>query len=80
MLKGIKVEQQINCMCNCSFSFSLSSLHEMVCAVLQDLDLVTAVQETQIRELQRSVDDLERANMGLIKRLFGGKPNTEGPS
>ena len=24
MLKGIKVEQQINCMCNCSFSFSLS--------------------------------------------------------
>ncbi|KAK7104962.1 putative OPA3-like protein CG13603 [Littorina saxatilis] len=48
----------------------------MLKSKLQDLDLITAVQEAQIRELQRSVDDLEAQNKGLIGRVFGGgKPS-----
>ncbi|XP_076442443.1 optic atrophy 3 protein homolog [Babylonia areolata] len=39
---------------------------------LQDLDLVTAVQEAQIRELQRAVDELEAQNQSLVSRFFGG--------
>ncbi|KAL8618342.1 hypothetical protein ACOMHN_047414 [Nucella lapillus] len=44
---------------------------------LQDLDLVTAVQEAQIRELQRSVDALESQNQSIVNRIFGAGKNNK---
>lgn len=43
---------------------------------IQDLDLIAAVQQAQIKELQRDVQYLEAKNKNILTRLLGGgKPN-----